>query len=1518
MKKKEEKKNKKPIPFLSRIMRNLYPFMLILSGIIIILSITLILLTKAQWFRYWVSGYLFSVINNELAEGTKFEFRDISFSHLIGFKIYDASLTFKGDTLFKSSELHAGISLRPLFNNKIIINHIKLKNTKINIYRSAVDSLWIFDKILKPSTDTLPSEPSELFINIKRFDFNNAEIIFHDSTVTYLKSQKLDYNHMHFNWLDFSLNSEINLKRSVYKATIENLNCIEENANIVVNNLHFSAILDSTGASIEDFYIKTQSNEISLNANIQNYNVFSGQPDVNNAEIQANITSPAIDLKQIMRFIPVDIPLTGICDFDIEVKGILDSLDIYVENLQYKKSRLSFRTLIQNIISGNPNIDYNFDQSSLSKKDLENILNAFDISGIPEFGHIDISKLSGNYYEDSLSVELDFTGSSGNLKGHFGLGFKDILTYQGEITTNNLDLSFLLADESLKSSINSELNFVGSGTNPKNLLIKTRLNLSNSKIFEYSINNLILDAKTPEPGIIHIDTLIAEYLNNTESSYNKKSGGNNKNIALNGFLNIINPENPKYNISAYLNAFNPSSIFSNNSFPDYMDAILKINGEGFQPDSITADIEFDIQKWQYSGNELKADSIIISLKRDYNQDRSLSITSGFLNLNFEGNYTYSKLIPFIQHHAKNFSALIDNQIAIVENRSTPLNAPLTDSIPIRNLSGNNFLLSLNIKDKELLKNLLKFKKLNTDMDIGISFISDSFGFSFKFDKFQINEFRMIDSASDISINTQLMQGIFGGKTTENNTTAYNLDLSIINKKGININDLNINNIDTKINYSNNQLNLITSAIIDNHYDISAKSEFAIEKNTLNINFSHLKLNYFGKIDIRLEEPLKMYYSQNELNIENLKLTGNQFKLLDIKGTAGTDYFKNMDIRLFGYKLENIMEFLPQNELELGKSLKGSLDSLKLTLNGKFDNTDLGLYFNINELSFNNKRLGEIHSELHHSNNKLNGNIVFNNKLSKDTNDILLLQINEAPINLSLTSENNRFINDKPINIILKTSNFPLEILSPFITDINNLRGFANINLNVKAKNLKQLNYHGSVNYQTDYFLLNINNMNYSSEGTITFVTDTIFVDNLKIINHPSDLTNGEAIAKGKVILKDLNPKEFDIKVSSKKMKVLSKASMKSIPSLYGDFIISFGPKPLNISGTPDEPTIDGDINTLSASLFMPSISSTEVKKSTLKYEIINNDEVKFSFESDTSDIAKKDESGTTEKSKDTGSPLDIDIGLKFKGRFILTMDIAGIGQLFAEIGASSKDDILRYVSPRGSEESQIYGTDILVKEGSSLKLFKMFDTKGKISFPTGVIDNPELDLEATYKGQRYSADQVIPFEVKMYIKGTKEQPWITFSYSIDGDEKTGDSAQINEDALLLLMVGKTKSELNSSETGNIDYGAEATSIASSVASTALTDFVQSTGFIQSADIDIGTSLQSWDQARMKFSGEVKGIRWTLGGSVAEFANNNEISIDIPLINNIVLQLTKITNSNQPTTTKTQKDWELKIRGVVIW
>ena len=545
-------------------------------------------------------------------------------------------------------------------------------------------------------------------------------------------------------------------------------------------------------------------------------------------------------------------------------------------------------------------------------------------------------------------------------------------------------------------------------------------------------------------------------------------------------------------------------------------------------------------------------------------------------------------------------------------------------------------------------------------------------------------------------------------------------------------------------------------------------------------------------------------------------------------------------------------------------------------------------------------------------------------------------IKSLPVNLAFSGVKERISTEKPIDIQLKALDLPLTLAAPFIPALQNLKGNLDAKINLGGELPSKFTYEGFAKIKNASFLLQPTNMNYFADGTVELQPNKISINNFNIYNIAEDLSDGKAIVNAVLDFEHLDLKHFDFKVSTKKFKVLSAASMRSMPTLYGDFIIATGANPLSFSGNFDLPVLGGDVNVLRADLTLPMSngSSSGNYSSKVKYQIVGKKTYMtvLSIDSLPSDTNKINENGTTtatEISKsETGfnTRLAYDLYVKFPGRFILTIDLNVIAQVYAEIGTQDRSQPLHIVKAAMSDELKILGGNSLVlREGSTLKYLKLFKTTGAINFPTGKVDNPGLDLTAIYSGSSFYNEKSRDFKVLLYVSGTKDRPNIKFDYTINDEKSLGDSSLITQNALFLLATGKTKSELEAGGKGSsFDWGEIGTSSTSALISKMATDLLQGTGIIQSADIDL--SGGSVDKASLKLTGQLFGnMVWRVGGTVADIASNNEISIDVPLgivvhpelLNNIIIQLTKSTSLNQ-SFSRSQKEWEVKLKFGGSW
>jgi hypothetical protein len=167
------------------------------------------------------------------------------------------------------------------------------------------------------------------------------------------------------------------------------------------------------------------------------------------------------------------------------------------------------------------------------------------------------------------------------------------------------------------------------------------------------------------------------------------------------------------------------------------------------------------------------------------------------------------------------------------------------------------------------------------------------------------------------------------------------------------------------------------------------------------------------------------------------------------------------------------------------------------------------------------------------------------------------------------------------------------------------------------------------------------------------------------------------------------------------------------------------------------------------------------------------------------------------------------------------------------------------------------------------------------------------------------------------------------SYLLDNVPGVGDSVKIQNDAIMLLLFGRTQDEFALGS----GVGEAITQNSSSLASRLLTDLLQGTGVVRSADIFFAGgrtgSLLDMQQARVQFTGEISnlGVLWQVANDIGTSTPNTSFSIDIPfrsfldqeLFRNIVLQITRsAVTSNSSVFLRQQREWEVKIGARNSW
>ena len=276
------------------------------------------------------------------------------------------------------------------------------------------------------------------------------------------------------------------------------------------------------------------------------------------------------------------------------------------------------------------------------------------------------------------------------------------------------------------------------------------------------------------------------------------------------------------------------------------------------------------------------------------------------------------------------------------------------------------------------------------------------------------------------------------------------------------------------------------------------------------------------------------------------------------------------------------------------------------------------------------------------------------------------------------------------------------------------------------------------------------------------------------------------------------------------------------------------------------------------------------------------------------------------------------------GKFLLKMILGTFEEIRANVEPTNKQTALRF-QKESFKLPRLFG-EIKLLEGSQYKFLKVFDASGSLLFNTGELTNPTLDLLAVYKGQTRYDDVLENFRVIMKITGTKNLPQVSITWESNGIEAIGDSAQIRNDALMKLIVGRTQAELfgRGSAGGGIGtrgLGDQLSNSLSAAASQLFSGLLEGTGLLTNATISLQEGLSDLSQARLNLSGQLfSDVAWRAAGTIGDLSGNYEFSVDVPVtilgdydaLRNLLLQLTRASAPANAISTRQQKEWEMKI------
>ncbi|MCO5251703.1 MAG: translocation/assembly module TamB domain-containing protein [Candidatus Kapabacteria bacterium] len=1505
---------------------------------IIIVPITIITLAQFEFFRSYALKTILGYVNDELI--AEIHAKDLRISLTKGLTIYSASLYTDGDTLAYVDEINLKFDISSLLQSKVSVNYLKLTNPTIKLLRNSKDSLWNYDKIAKPSDTPSDTTPSNWHISVDKLIMENAFFIMYDSTLVEDTGKKIDFNHMAYESLNMEARAEAILDKNTFRLKMKSMSAKELFSGLTFENLAFDAKVSPDELTIDNLDFKSAEYKIDGDLKMTNYNVFGiEEPILDSAHFDIDIEVKQIDQRFIEYFSELPITITGKQDINIESTGNLNNLKI--ANLYYDNGESNINasgTLYGLIDSDNFAYELNLDNSMIQRANLIQMLPDMALSELPQFGIVQFDELFVKGSADSVFANMNLKSNLGNVKGSAGLNFARALIYSANVQFTHLNLAKILNNPQYLSDLNGSAKVTGRGTEISTIWATGDMQLGQSKFLGNDIKDLALKFNADGNSQIVIENLQANLHRSSISSDDFSEfdifDDSFMHVTATGSVNLSNIDNPSYKLDAKFESLSFAKLMDNPTLPTHLTGTATIEGIGIHPDSLAGKYNIQLNEILFTDRALMPFGIDLEINK-YEDRNELVLNSDFFDATFSGQYNLGELIDVLAYQGTYLGDFINAKVMSLDPdlREVQDTTMIFELEKIASFPTINGRFNAVVKDISPMNAFIQDMNLFSKMEINMQVMSSDSSLSVFIDTLKIDYLDINLPEININLRDIEMDGRLVSNLKDSLPVFEYFDLKVRQNGISKMSDITIDRFNVDLRFDGEDINFKVLTAINGNMGVVSNGKIAIADERLRFSIDSLQFFYENTFSWHSKEPIVIETYENTIDIKKFVIGRGEAEHIEIVGAKKGDDLDNIMITVFNFPVQDIMMFADADMKQQFSTLKFNIDSMRISITNDVFSPIIKTELYSDSISINNQYIGTLKGDFLYDKDNITGTAQLFHELGDEPIELMNLQINYLPIYIGLDSLTGEQQRQKKSDIVLTTQSFPLEFLSPFVPGLSDIRGRADINLKLGGILHEKPVYSGKIKTKAIRFRVDAINMEYNAMTEIYIDNSRISIVDLKLQNVNYDARFGrlgKAEVLGFIDLDDkFQPTMIDVSITADRLLVLNDNTSLSMPDLYGDFIISTDANPIHFSGTLQKPNLSGDINVIYAELSMPLLEKKQKVRTQLEYEVIDSvHRIRTITRPDTMTVEEVVESDFQKigsvSEQSIADLINYDLRIKILGQFTVLMDMNLLGELYAEVGTRDRNTQLIYQKNRDSDEARLYG-DVIVKENSTLKFFKQFRTSGSIQFPTGSIENPSLNLEASHSGTMIEDGDNRRFEVRMKITGTKDLPIIKFTYFVDGVEATGSEEQINENALFLLVMGRTKTGTDAASNDLLTEGM--TSSFTNFANKALTEMLMTTGVISSAELDFAGNSASFEQANLRISGQILGgISWTIGGTIADLSANNEISIDIPASeflsnpfwSNFILQVTKATTQNTTIITQDAKNWEVKIKFGNSW
>lgn len=1475
-------------------------------GVLILLIFAVIIFIQTDFFNKHALDYALDFVNKDLEKKqSKVIVESLEGNILSGIELKNTSVIVKEDTLLKFNSLKLDYNILRLLSKEIIADEVILDQPRINITKvtGSNDSLvWNFEHLLESEKDedTTTSE-FDWGITARKVQIRNGSLRIIENkpegvSINDVIMPKLDtFGVSNLDVTELNLDLSGNYFPNRKDAMINNLS-FKTNSDFNVDSLHLEAEINETDeiATIRNFELLTDRSDIAIN--FIRMTEFSLEKGIDYEEFDNNMTQIDLNFRKVnfedLKFFLPDLSfLDSVVSLKLFAEG--DYADLNINSLEVKlpNSSLTFSGRIKNL--DEPSKLY-FDIAgkdlSIDPADTRRVIPGLDV---PDYSHVGVVYVPYAKYKgepSNFDAEIDFRSSVGNINGSGSLDASgDVSIYKGDFEVSRVNLGKFFKDSKLESDITGEFKTAGKGFDYKTMSGFLDYRIRSTKFYGQSIKNsegrLDFNRGDVKLGI-----------NYASSTLDTKFSGK---------INVSNIDNISYNLKGTASGLDISSFTKDNSQKSNLNFNFDVNGRGFDPDKLAGNYKIDMRQSTFAGIEIPAGNI--DLESGSGNMKKIDLLNDFADIEIDGNFGFSQIAESLQRN-------IESLMIAFEKDETPDTTFLL-TVPLSSSGCNEFYLNykLNIKNPNAIKSYLD------SIDVIVKgfltgHISDSCGMFTLNTEGYLQDLNFTDSS--IAADTLPLNFLIRNNTALPGLQGFYADMNL-RAPSMFFSGFRVDSVDAELFIIDGKDSIALTA----HKDSVLKLFTVLSiKDSMIATFDTLVLQH-KDFSLSNNKDLSIQYVSND-SIEGINFR--TFSITSLGQRLSVDGFYSIkdssSLKLTGknLKVETYSLLLGNQVVDSTNTLLGNIRNLEIDFNGTLRDPYFKIIAISDILRYGSTRIGRLDANLSYENDNAVSDITFTNinntgDFSIKGNLPMILTFEDDTTNLK---ERREVFLDKDVNLSAVADNFQIKVFQQLLPYTKGFEGTLDGSISILGKAEKP-NLSGNMRVDSGKISVTLTKMKYSFDANVETNNEKLIIKNSHLFSaeEPSRFIS----ASGYVDLTGLKLNDIRLDMTGD-IKAFDKDNGTTELGIAGDLWVGSGKPGLLLTGREGRFDLTGNLLLVKGNVsFNPFIQEA--------YKIYDDD---FSYGVIIDSVLKEGQvvNRVLKERKDSMLVLT-NLNLNpFEKVLYISTNTAPIKKIAREksgafiynVYVTTSDNVfLRFIVNERSQQ-EFFGeikTDLYVDNRETniaargtvtlgnncyYRFFRKFDATGKVVF-NGPVTNPELDIEANYKGvvsENASGIQSFFDEVLIYlaVTGPAMNPKIDISLERFGTKETGQNAA--SDAISYLLFGKFQDQLTFSQSSTLGVNI-GTSYLSGFLSSELEKVLP---FLINTDVSYVDSQDGSiaENADIRFTAAFGDAIVRFGGQLFKGISNTDFIVDYPLgkllnsktlSNNLVLRVERI-------------------------